>query len=675
MRERESSFIGLREAEELEFTTTRDESTRCGRCKNDCLRTFVDLRTPRGEQRRYIIATCEKGEVENEEEVKDVRQRLAAVQKANPNLVEFSSIDAFRSFKPRRVRTLRDEGPEPAPATQAQRRRGLLARFRSQPAVEEPQISGEVLQRRREVRIGIPRALSMYSLAPLFRSYFEALGVDLKHITYSGYTDAKLWTRGSRRGSIDQCFPSKVAIAHVHDLIFEQPEKKKPDLNFFPIIRRLPPEMANAIDSAACPTVSITPDVIRAAYTKEGDVFAQQGMRFVTPSLDMSDRRLLATQMHDCFRDLLGVTAEENEEALDSAFEALREFQDGVRARGRAVLEGLEREDRVGVVLLGRPYHNDPGLNHEIMAEIQKRGYPILSIDSLPQDEDILERLFGDDVRAGVITDPLDVGDVWKNVYSENTSKKIWAAKYVARHPNLVAVDLSSFKCGHDAPVHDPVKHIIEASGTPYFTFHDIDENKATGSITIRIETIDYFLQLHQERLRGQGEAEREIVQKVEAYRAHLRRSNQPPPTLGEGGPQLARGGAGTRTKRHRAPGQARSGSAPMPVTDLLSGFNLGAPPRNGDGPLADHRAYDRIRAEHVAELPLVEEPANAAVSCTIAGSDFLSDDFAGGAGGGCGESGGCGCGGSAVPAFADVQLVDLDLAFGPKAVTRRICT
>jgi hypothetical protein len=82
-----------------------------------------------------------------------------------------------------------------------------------------------------------------------------------------------------------------------------------------------------------------------------------------------------------------------------------------------------------------------------------------------------------------VIRDPLDISDAWKNSYSENTSRKVFAAKYVARHPNLVALELSSFKCGHDAPIYTVVEEIVENSHTPYFCFKDIDENKPTGSI------------------------------------------------------------------------------------------------------------------------------------------------------------------------------------------------
>ena len=41
-------------------------------------------------------------------------------------------------------------------------------------------------------------------------------------------------------------------------------------------------------------------------------------------------------------------------------------------------MDQLEREDRIGIVMLGRPYHHDPGLNHEILEEFQKLGYPDL---------------------------------------------------------------------------------------------------------------------------------------------------------------------------------------------------------------------------------------------------------------------------------------------------------
>ncbi len=183
----------------------------------------------------------------------------------------------------------------------------------------------------------------------------------------------------------------------------------------------------------------------------------------------------------------------------------------------------LEAEENIGVVLLTRSYHNDPGVCHEIPDELQKLGYPVFTMDSLPLDEDMLERLFGEEVRRGDFASPLSIEDVWKNAYSENTNRKIWAAKFAARHPNLVALELSSFKCGHDAPIYSVVEEIIEKSGTPYFCFKDIDENKPIGSIKIRIETIGYFLRRHREKLLARKRQLAEIELQLAAFESGLR--------------------------------------------------------------------------------------------------------------------------------------------------------
>jgi predicted nucleotide-binding protein (sugar kinase/HSP70/actin superfamily) len=174
-------------------------------------------------------------------------------------------------------------------------------------------------------------------------------------------------------------------------------------------------------------------------------------------------------------------------------------------------------------VMLGRPYHHDPGLNHEIMDEFQKLGYPIFSQHTLPIDEDLLERLFGEEVRAGLISSPLDISDAWKNSYSCSTNQKVWAAKFTARHPNLVALEVSNFKCGHDAPIYGVIEGIIERSGTPYFCFKDLDENKPSGSIKIRVETIDYFLRRYREQVIRKRKAAQDIEAQLAALEAQLR--------------------------------------------------------------------------------------------------------------------------------------------------------
>ena len=134
------------------------------------------------------------------------------------------------------------------------------------------------------------------------------------------------------------------------------------------------------------------------------------------------------------------------------------------------------------------------------------------SQSTLPLDADLLDWLFGDEMREGVITDPLDIADVWKNRYSASTNHKIWAAKFAARHPNLAAIELSSFKCGQDAPIYNVIEGILEASGTPFFAFKDLDENKPAASLRIRVETVDYFLRVYRERVLSPGAEDREAT-------------------------------------------------------------------------------------------------------------------------------------------------------------------
>jgi predicted nucleotide-binding protein (sugar kinase/HSP70/actin superfamily) len=259
-------------------------------------------------------------------------------------------------------------------------------------------------------------------------------------------------------------------------------------------------KLTHLTGSCACPTVTATPEAAKAAFTKERDLFGEHGIAYVNPILNLDQESLMADQLFRAWASLLGLSRAENDRAVQVGLETLAAFETGIQRQARIVLDQLEQEGRMGIVMLGRPYHHDPGLNHGILEEFQRLGYPIFSQCTLPMDEDLLDRLFGDEVRSGFTAGPLDISDVWKNRYSASTNHKIWAAKFAARHPNLAAIELSSFKCGHDAPIYNVIERILECSGTPFFAFKDLDENKPSGSLRIRVETVDHFLRLHRER-------------------------------------------------------------------------------------------------------------------------------------------------------------------------------
>ena len=552
-----TTFIGLDAVRRIEYRSTRNEDTRCNFCKNNCLRTFIDIKLDNGthahihelglgnnhedehtdcgthgyrsdtrvdvsinaliplpvtpqkkktkvplmsNERRLIIATCEKGTVEDVNDMKEIKAGIDQLKDANPNFVDIAAHEVFR---PRNPKIVADPIPSRAWTKAAKERVAAM-------------------QARAELRIGIPRVLNAYVYAPLFNAYFESLGVQPENIIYSDYTTPELYRSGANRGAIDPCYPAKIGISHVYNLIQVKHRKKPLDAIFFPMVDVLHSPLVNLTGTNACPTVTATPETVKAAFTKENDVFKEANIRYIDPITNFSDRKLFAFQMFEALKDLLGLSLEENDRAIAAGYEALQDYEASIRRRARQVLDQLERDDRIGIVMLGRPYHHDPGLNHEILEEFQKLGYPIFSQSTLPLDEDILERLFGEEVRAGVISHALDINDAWKNSYSCSTNHKIWAAKFTARHPNLVALEMSSFKCGHDAPIYGVIEGIIENSGTPYFCFKDLDENKPSGSIRIRVETIDYFLRRYRDTIIKRRKAEEDIEAQLAQYEAQL---------------------------------------------------------------------------------------------------------------------------------------------------------
>jgi len=514
---KETTFIGLDAVRNIQYRTTRNEDTRCNFCKNNCLRTFIDITTGgsdtfvpltrvtkvpmRAGEQRLIIATCEKGTVEDVNAMKEIKAGLDEKKNAYPNFVDIAAHDVFRPRNPKSV-------ADPIPT------RGWTKATRERI---------ELMKNRKNVKIGIPRVLNMYSHAPLFTAYLESLGIPSENIVFSDYTSGDLYRAGSSRGAIDPCFPAKIGIAHVHNLIAIKGARKQFNVIFFPMFDVMTSPLFNIVAANACPTVTATPETVKAAYTKETDVFKDHGITYLDPIVNLQDRKLFAQQMFAAWKPILGLSEEENDRAIECGYAALKDYETGIRKRAREVLDELEREDRIGIVMLGRVYHHDPGLNHEILEEFQKLGYPIFSQSTLPLDEDLLERLFAEDVQSGLIKHPLEIQDVWKNSYSCSTNHKVWAAKFTARHPNLVALEMSSFKCGHDAPIYGVIEGIIEKSGTPYFCFKDLDENKPSGSIKIRVETIDYFLRRYREDVIKKAAAARDVEAKLAEYERKLR--------------------------------------------------------------------------------------------------------------------------------------------------------
>lgn len=512
-----TSFIGLEQAIALDYTTKNDEETVCHFCPNECKRTFIDTKTQDGRTSRYIAGfSCEKGTVESKEAMLDLVADRKKTAQQYPNMVDYEAKRAFAHFYV--------PAPQPAdgsPIKDIEVRNGIFGQRRVEITRPFRRSSKESQEIRRRTRIGIPRVLNMYSTAPFFRTYLEALGIPKQNVVFSDETTEEMWVEGGKYGSIDPCYPSKVAQAHIHHLLFHQHTAKKPlKYIFFPILTHTTNFVSDTMDNACCPIVAGAPEVMKAAFTKEVDFFATRNIEFVDPALSFVEPSLMARRLFETWGPRLGVTEDESDHACREAWKALTIFEKDLQEKGRAILETVEAEDRVCILLLGRPYHSDPGLNHGIPEEFQVRGYPILSLRSIPKDHEYLSRYFKEEIAKG--QSPLALNHVWPENYSVNSAQKVWGAVFASHHPNVVVLDLSSFKCGHDAPVYGLIDSIIESSKTPYAALHDIDANKPAGSIKIRVKTYAHALKLHEERLEDASKRLHELEYAIGQKRLEL---------------------------------------------------------------------------------------------------------------------------------------------------------
>jgi predicted nucleotide-binding protein (sugar kinase/HSP70/actin superfamily) len=355
----------------------------------------------------------------------------------------------------------------------------------------------DAVRLRSKLRVGIPRVLNVWSTHQFWSGLLTALGIHASSIVYSSDTSEEQNREyGKGRGTVDCCYPVKCVSGHYGELVFGL--KKGIDILLSPMISSLPSFLQGEVaETLACPRVMAAPENIRAGFTKESDLFAQRGIRYVSPYVSLGDPRIVPKQLYGALKDVLyGLTLEETRDAVSEGYRALQAFTDKVRAEGRAILERCAQEDRPCLLVLARPYHMDSGLGHEIDVDLQTCGYPVLWTQYFPIDSDLLDWIFDADLRAGIIRSPLSIADVWPSSYSSNTNEILWGAKVAARLPWITGViRLASYECGMDQPTYTPVQQIVERSGTLFFSFQDLDATKPAGSVKIRVETIAYYLE------------------------------------------------------------------------------------------------------------------------------------------------------------------------------------
>jgi predicted nucleotide-binding protein (sugar kinase/HSP70/actin superfamily) len=348
---------------------------------------------------------------------------------------------------------------------------------------------------RSEIRVGIPRVLNVWSTHQFWVGFLRELGIEHENIVFSSDTSEEQGRDfGKGRGTVDCCYPVKSISGHYGELVFGQ--KKKIDILLSPMIYSMPSVLrGHVMDTLTCTRVMAGPDNIKAGFLKERDIFAENGIAYTAPFVCLGDRDAVAAQLYGNLKDILDLSMDETERAVKAGYQALDTMDAKLRQRSREILSWCARENKPCIFVVARPYHMDPGIGHEIEGDLQAQGFPVLWMQYFPTDPDILNWLFEEDLREKRIRSPFDISDVWSSSYSSNTNEIMWGAKVAARCPWTTCVlRLSSYECGMDQPTYTPTQRIVEATGTLFFKFGDLDSTKPAGSVKIRVETITHYM-------------------------------------------------------------------------------------------------------------------------------------------------------------------------------------
>ncbi len=353
-------------------------------------------------------------------------------------------------------------------------------------------------QDRRSIKVGVPKFLNLWGTHQFWVGFFNALGVG-KIVFSSDTSEEQYRAYGKGRITMDSCFPVKALAGHMGELLY-----KDINLLFVPMIYSLPSFLrGHVMDTLSCTRVMMAVENIKAGFLKEGDEFAKSGIKLAVPFVPFAEPHILPKHLWEgLFPAMPDLTLEETKRAVEEGFKALEEFEKRIRQKSLEIIKWCVKNHKPALLVLARPYHMDPGIGHDIDAEFQPYGFPVLWYNYLPLEDWLLNWLFERDLRAGLIKSPLDISDVWTSSYSSNTNEIVWGAKFASKLPWITGViRLSSYECGMDQPTFTPVQKIVESSGTLFFKFGELDETKPAGSVKIRVETIVYYLEKYSEEI------------------------------------------------------------------------------------------------------------------------------------------------------------------------------
>ena len=295
--------------------------------------------------------------------------------------------------------------------------------------------------------LGFPATLSMSDYLPFWGTFFRTLGYAVRLSDPSG---GDVIEAGLMYVPAEFCYPVKVLFGHVLNLVQRGIERI-----FIPHLRTFIPP-GESLPRYACPYTQAAPYVVQKNLASGSEI-----LTFEYPVEDAVDRWI-----EDLSKGL-GIAGIEVRKAYERARDAQKEFRDGCLEAGRKLLLDLEKENKRGAVLIGRPYNTtDRYVNLNLARRMQDLGIEPIPFDFLP-----------------LGTEPLP--PLWDRIRWGYGRKLVQAARVLKRQPRLGAVIVTNFGCGPDAFVDQYLE--VELKGVPHILI-ELDDHQAEAGLVTRLE-------------------------------------------------------------------------------------------------------------------------------------------------------------------------------------------
>ncbi len=304
--------------------------------------------------------------------------------------------------------------------------------------------------------IGLPLALGMYELAPLWFAIFSQLGFNVMH---SGLSNRRIYSKGQFSIPSDTaCYPAKIMHGHIEKLV-----EKDVDAIFYPCLTYNIDEKISD-NHYNCPVVAYYSELLKA------NVESLKSTKFLYPYLNINSQKELSRGLYKMLSaNFDGISYWEVRKAVKSGFDSYNDWMQDIRNQGQKAVDFARDNGKRIMVIAGRPYHIDPEIGHGIDKLAASLGFVVVSEDSI----------------SGLVK-PQKVKVLNQWTYHARLYN---AAKYVAQNPDCELVQLVSFGCGLDAITTDEIRSILEQEGKLY-TQIKIDEITNLGAVKIRLRSL-----------------------------------------------------------------------------------------------------------------------------------------------------------------------------------------